>query len=84
MSGIAPRTVDGTDQDGSAASTRVKRRWRPCSPSVSDALVTSLAVAASTVRAVLSERCPHFLAENGGPFKVSYSWVSFWLYVNLR
>jgi hypothetical protein len=39
-------------------------------------LVISLAVAASTVRAVLSERCPDLLAENGGPVKVSQSWVS--------
>ncbi len=44
----------------------------------------SLAVAASTVRTVLSERCPDLLAENGGPFKVSHGWVSSWLYVNLR
>jgi hypothetical protein len=47
-------------------------------------LVISLAVAASTVRAVVSERCPDLLAENGGPVKVSHGWVSSWLYVNLR
>jgi hypothetical protein len=47
-------------------------------------LVISLAVAASTVRAVLSERCPALLAENCNPFKVNLSRVSPWLYVNLR
>jgi hypothetical protein len=35
--------------------------------------VISLAVAAGTVRAVLSDRCPDLLAENSGPFKVSHS-----------
>jgi hypothetical protein len=47
-------------------------------------LVISLAVAACTVRAILSERCPDLLAENRGPVKVSHGWVSSWLYVNIR
>jgi hypothetical protein len=38
--------------------------------------VISLAMPATMVRAVLSELCPDLLAENGGPFKVSDSWVS--------
>ncbi len=46
-------------------------------------LVISLAVAASTVRAVLSEWCPDLLAENGGPVKVSHGLVSSWLYDGL-
>ena len=47
-------------------------------------LAISLATAASMVRAVLSERCPKLLVENGGPFKVSMSWVSNWLYLRLK
>jgi hypothetical protein len=44
-------------------------------------LVISLGVAARTVRTVLIERCPDLLAENGGPVKVSHSYVGFVLAV---
>ena len=47
-------------------------------------LAISLDVAASIVHAVVSVRCPELLAENGGPFTVSHTWVSGWRYTKLR
>jgi hypothetical protein len=65
----------GADQPGEPALEVLRKRD----------LVILLAVAASTLSAILShERCSDLLAENGGPFKGSHRWVSSWLYVNLR